>query len=98
MEKSSNRSNAVRGMWRAILWGTLALLLVIPALTMDWSAFDVAILAALLGTLGIGVEVAMRFFHSRPARLAASAAVLILLLVVWAELAVGVLGTPFGGS
>lgn len=104
MDTSINRASGVRGMWRAILWGTLALLLLTPALAMqftaevDWSASDFAIMGVLLATLGLGIEIAMRLLRSWPARLAASTAVLLVFLAIWVELAVGIFGTPFAGS
>ena len=104
MDRSLNRKSGVRGIWRGILWSTLALLLLTPALAMqftaevDWSASDFIIMGVLLAILGLGVEAAMRLLRDWPARLAASAAVLLVFLAVWVELAVGVFGTPFAGS
>lgn len=104
MATSSNGADRVRGMWRGILWGTLALLLLPPAVAMqftpevDWSAADFAIMGALLATLGLGIEAAMRLLRGWPARFVASAAVLLVFLALWAELAVGVFGTPFASS
>jgi hypothetical protein len=104
MDRSLNRESGVRGIWRGILWGTLALLLLTPALAMqftaevDWSASDFIIIGVLLATLGLGFEAAMRLLRDWPARLAASAAVLLVFLAVWVELAVGVFATPFAGS
>lgn len=103
-DRAVNGAKGVRGMWRAILWGGLALLLLIPALAMqftaevDWSAFDFVIMGALLATLGVGIELTMRLLRDWPARLAASTAVVMVFLAIWVELAVGVFGTPFAGS
>ncbi len=99
-----NGAKGVRGMWRAILWGGLALVLMIPALAMqftaevNWSAADFVMIGVLLGALGLGIELAMRFLRNWPARLAAGTAVLMMFLAIWVELAVGVFGTPFAGS
>jgi hypothetical protein len=104
MDGSLDRQGGVRGMWRGILWGTLALLLLTPALAMqftsevDWSASDFIIMGVLLAVLGLGIEAVMRMLRDWPARLAASAAVVLVFLAVWVELAVGVFGTPFAGS
>lgn len=104
MDKTVNDTKGVRGMWRAILWGTLALLLLTPALAMqftsevDWSASDFVIMGLLLSALGLGIELAMRLLRNWPARLIASGAALLVFLAIWAELAVGVFGTPFAGS
>lgn len=104
MDTISNGTKGVRGMWRTILWGTLALLLLTPALAMqftaevDWSGSDFVIMGLLLGTLGLGIEAVMRLLRDWPARVAAATAVVMLFLAVWVELAVGVFGTPFAGS
>lgn len=104
MEKSVNGPNGVRGMWRVILWGTLALALLTPALAMqvtpevDWSVFDFAVMGALLAMLGLGIELAMRLLRDWRARVAATLAVLLVFLAVWVELAVGVFATPFAGT
>lgn len=104
MDRNMNGTNSARSMWRVILWGALALVLALPALAMqftsdvDWSPADFGIMALLLGALGLAIEAAMRLLHSWPSRLAAGGAALLVFLVIWAELAVGILGTPFAGS
>ena len=102
MTETINDSRRVRRAWRAMLWGGLALLLLTPALAMqldapgvDWSASDFVIMGVLLAALGTGVELAMRL---RQGRLMVIAVVLAGFLMIWAELAVGVFGTPFAGS
>lgn len=104
MEAGMNERKAARGMWRAILWGGLALVLALPAAAMqftrevDWTASDFVIMGLLLAALGLGIEAAMRWLRDWPARLAAATAVVLVFLAIWAELAVGVFGTPFAGS
>ena len=104
MTGQSNSATGVRGVWRLILWGGLALLLLTPALAMqftsevNWSPSDFIVMGALLGTVGLGIEAVMRLLRDCHARLAACTAVVMLFLAIWAELAVGVFGTPFAGS
>lgn len=105
MDRNLNQTSGTRGTWRAMLWGGLALLLLLPALAMqlgaegvDWSASDFVIMGVLLSMLGLGIEAAVRLLPSWRARLIAIGAVLAAFLLIWAELAVGVLGTPFAGS
>lgn len=104
MDTSMNGTKGVRGIWRTIMWGGLALLLTIPALAMqftsevNWSASDFFIMGLVLGTLGLGIEAVMRLLRNWPARLAAGTAVLMVFIAIWVELAVGVFGTPFAGS
>lgn len=82
--------------WRLALWGGIALLLVLPALVMqftrevNWGPGDFAAAAGLLGMTGLGLELAARAPLSRLGRLAAAAALVGLLLAVWVELAVGI--------
>lgn len=82
--------------WRLALWGTIAGVLALPALAMqftsevNWGAEDFAAAALLLGLAGLGLELAARARISRTGRLAIAAGVLGLLLVVWTELAVGI--------
>ncbi len=104
MDKAVNGARGVHGIWRAILWGGLALVLAIPALAMqftaevDWDSLDFIAMGILLGILGLGIELVMRRLRDWPARLAGSAAVLFVFLAIWVELSVGVFGTPFAGS
>lgn len=104
MNQTMRRARGVRGAWRAILWGALALVLLLPAVAMeftpevDWSLSDFLIMGALLAALGLGIEAAVRFLRSWGARLIAIGAVLAMFLLIWIELAVGVFGTPFAGS
>ena len=103
MDRSMNESKSARCMWRAILWGTLALVLLIPALAMqvtvelDWTSSDFVIMGVLLAALGLGIEAAMGLSRSR-ARMGAIAAILLVFMAIWAELAVGIFGTLFAGS
>ena len=63
-----------------------------------WRLNDFVIIGILLVGAGLAVESIMRATKNKKWRLIFSFAVLGLLLLVWAELAVGVFGTPFAGS
>lgn len=84
------------GNLRLALWGAIAALLLLPALAMQftrevaWGPGDFIVAAGLLGLTGIGIEYAARMPGSALKRLAVAGAVVALLLVVWAELAVGI--------
>jgi bacteriorhodopsin len=89
------------------LIGLLALvgfLLLIPYAAMKitgevkWSAFDFAIAGFLLLCTGLAIEFVLRVVTKPMQRLALCAAILLVLFVVWAELAVGLIGTPLAGS
>lgn len=83
---------------------TVVTLLMIPFIAMqfstevNWSSFDFAVMGALLLGTGLTVEFFLRKVRTTKYRLAVCAAVVFAFLIVWAELAVGVLGTPFAGS
>ncbi|QGZ42399.1 hypothetical protein IP92_04136 [Pseudoduganella flava] len=72
-------------------------LLAIPLVAMrftrevTWDGFDFAVAAVLLGGAGLAIELALATLRTRRARLLACAAIVLVLLLVWAELAVGIL-------
>ena len=84
--------------WRIVGWGTLAALLIIPAIGMlltdeiNWGPGDFLVMGLLFSAVGFGVEFAVRHFRSRGTRLLASGAIVLAFLLVWAELAVGIFG------
>lgn len=105
MRTQAKRRSGLGPVWRAMMWGSFALLLCLPALAMalraegvDWSRSDFVIMGALLVALGTGIEFAVRFLPSRGAQVIAAGLAVLVFLTVWAELAVGVFGTPFAGS
>ena len=83
---------------------TAALLLSIPFFAMQitnevqWSGFDFAIAGVLLFGTGLIIELVLRKVRKLEYRVAICLAVLAVLFLIWAELAVGVFGTPFAGS
>ena len=86
-----------------IVLGALSLLL-IPLLAMqlgnevNWSPFDFLIMGTLLVGTGLAVEFALRKVKDTKARVFWILAILLGLFLVWAELAVGIFGTPFAGN
>lgn len=86
------------------IYGTPAMLLILPLLAMqftkevNWTLSDFAIGGVLLfGTAGV-IDLVLRTVKSKRNRIILCVSVLALLFLVWAELAVGVFGTPFAGS
>lgn len=81
-----------------------ALLLLVPLVAMrftdevDWSSSDFVIAGILLFGTGLLCELVMRKVPKVRARVAICALLLAVFLLTWAELAVGVFGTPFAGS
>lgn len=82
----------------------VAVLLLIPFVAMwftdevRWTASDFLIAAVLLLGTGLLCELVMRTVTRVKVRVAVCAALLFVLLLTWAELAVGVFGTPFAGT
>lgn len=82
----------------------IAFLLAIPLVAMqftnevNWTVFDFIVMGGLLTITGLSIEFATRKLKSANWRIGVTIAILILLFLVWAELAVGIFGTPFAGS
>ena len=83
---------------------TVALLLLIPLITMqftdevDWKLPDFIIMGVLLLGTGLMCEFVMRKVKKFQHRFLLIGAILVALFLIWAELAVGIFGTPFAGS
>ena len=83
---------------------TVVLLLLVPFVAMqfthevNWSVFDFAIAAMLLFGTGLLCEFVMRRVKTMKARIIICGVILLALFLIWAELAVGIFGTPFAGS
>jgi protein-S-isoprenylcysteine O-methyltransferase Ste14 len=79
-------------------------ILLVPLVAMQfteevkWSLMDFVVMGALLLLTGLAIEIVTRKIRSRDLRIGLCLAILLLLFLVWAELAVGVFGTPFAGS
>ncbi|MUP46472.1 hypothetical protein E0K83_12060 [Gramella sp. BOM4] len=82
----------------------VAALLLIPFIAMqfsddvDWSAFDFLIMGILLSGTGLLIEFVLRKVSNPKNRIIICGIVLAVFFLIWAELAVGVFGTPFAGS
>lgn len=82
----------------------VAILLLVPFVAMrftdevKWTPLDFIIAGVLLLGTGLVCEFVMRKVKKIQYRIAVCAVILAALLVVWAELAVGIIGTRFAGS
>lgn len=89
--------------WQFLV-GAVALLLIIPFVAMqltkevNWSMFDFVLAAVLLSSVAFAIELVLRTFKSMKQRILICAGILLVLFVVWAELAVGIFGSPIAGS
>lgn len=83
---------------------TVVLLLLVPFVAMqfthevNWSVFDFAVAAVLLFGTGLLCEFVMRRVKTMKTRIIICGVILLGLFLIWAELAVGIFGTPFAGS
>jgi hypothetical protein len=84
--------------WRILGWSTVVFLLLLPLVAMrftdevNWTPFDFAFAAGMLGTLGLGLELVFRS-RSNAFRLGAAVALGAAFLIVWSTGAVGVIGS-----
>ena len=83
---------------------TVALILLVPLIAMqftnevDWNVYDFVIMGILLLGTGLLCELVMRNVKKMKYRIAICGLILLVLFLIWAELAVGIFGTPFAGS
>lgn len=83
---------------------TVAFLLSIPLIAMqftnevDWDGFDFLVMGILLLGTGLTIELILRKVRNMNYRIGIVFLVLIALFLIWAELAVGIFGSPFAGS
>ena len=82
----------------------VAIILSIPLVAMqfttevDWGPLDFIVMGLLLLATGLSCELVLRRIKSAGGRIAICGAILLALLLIWAELAVGIFGSPFSGS
>ena len=87
-----------------IIASAVSLLLLIPLIAMQftdkvkWTLSDFIIAAVLLLGTGLTIEFIMRKAKRTKYRMALIVALLAILLLIWAELAVGIFGTPLSGN
>ena len=83
-------------LWRVALWAAIGLLLMAPLAAMQftrevaWTAYDFAFAGVLLVGAGLAAELAVRKLPNRNARLFAAGVILLAVVLIWADGAVGV--------
>lgn len=89
---------------RSYLFLAVAALLALPAIGMlisdevNWDLADFIIGFVLLGGTALAVDFLWSKLKTRGSRLIAVGAVLFVLMFIWAELAVGLVGSPWAGN
>jgi hypothetical protein len=83
---------------------TVVLLLFVPLIAMqftaevNWSLSDFVVAGILLFGTGLLCELVMRKAKKIQYRIIICGIIVLMLLLIWLELAVGIFGTPFAGS
>jgi len=100
MAANAGSGNDRRGSrWRIASWGVVALLLLLPLIAMqftgevNWSGADFAIFGAMLACAGGAFELAARMTRNTAYRAAVGVALAAAFLLVWANGAVGIIGS-----
>ena len=87
-----------------VIVSTVVLLLLIPIIAMQltdeikWTLFNFIVAAVLLFSTGLTMDFIIRKVKRTKYRIALIVVILVVLLLVWAELAVGIFGTPLSGQ
>ncbi|MDP2088709.1 MAG: hypothetical protein Q8J84_04845 [Flavobacteriaceae bacterium] len=63
-----------------------------------WTSTDFIVMGILLLNTGLLIDLVLRKITKTKYRIALCIAIVVAFLIVWAELAVGIFGTPFGGQ
>lgn len=86
------------------IFGIAAVVLAVPLAAMQftaevqWSGLDFLVMSALLLVVALLIDKVWKRVHVLGKRFFFIAFVLMVFLLIWAELAVGIFGTPFGGK
>ena len=87
----------------SLVGGVTALLLLVPFIGMqvsaevNWKLSDFLIGGAILFTFGLIIAFAFQNIRKRSTRILVVGLILLILLLLWGELAVGIFGSPFAG-
>lgn len=79
-------------------------LLAVPLIAMQfsdqvkWSAFDFAVAGVLLFTTATMITLILKYVTKASSKFIYVSVAIIVLFLIWAELAVGIFGTPFAGN
>lgn len=87
-----------------IILSTIAGILLIPAVAMpfttevSWDTTDFLVAGILLLTTGLTIELVKRKVPKQSHRAGLVIILIVLLVLIWAEIAVGIIGSPIAGS
>jgi len=89
---------------RTIILSVIGFILLLPLIGMqfsnevNWTGSDFLIAGMLLATVGLSIELVFKLSSTKKQRLILMTIVLVLGLLIWAEMAVGIFGSPIAGS
>ncbi len=89
---------------RTIILSVIGFILLLPLIGMqfshevNWTISDFIIAGILLAIVGLSIELVFKLTSTKMQKLLFLAIVLILGLLIWAEMAVGIFGSPIAGS
>jgi len=87
-----------------LIFSVIAILLLIPLIAMqfthgvDWDIGDFAIMGILLSVTGVSCKLILRKVKNIKTRIFLCGIILLIFFLIWAELAVGIFGSPMAGS
>lgn len=87
-----------------IILSVTTFILAIPLVAMqftnevDWTLSDFVTAGILLLSTGLAIELVIRNLKTGALRTIVLVVILLVLFLIWAELAVGIFGTPFAGN
>lgn len=87
-----------------VILSVVGMLLLIPLIAMqftkevDWDAIDFITMGILLSGTILLCDLVIRTFNQTFSKIVICSSIVLVFLLVWAELAVGIFGTPFAGS
>jgi len=64
----------------------------------NWSLIDFVVMGVFMLIIGLGIEFIYKKVKNKNKRLIFISIILLIFLLIWVELAVGILGTPFAGN
>ena len=98
-ENTENGAGGLGSRWRLVAWTAAALILLLPLFAMQvtdqvvWGVGDFAIFGALLIGVGVTYELAARMAGTTAYRSAVGVALAAAFILVWVNIAVGIIGT-----
>ena len=64
----------------------------------NWSLFDFIVMGVILGLFGLSIHFVFEKIKQKKLRIILLFLIVLFFLMIWAELAVGIFGSPFAGS